>query len=192
MSTSPFIHDGKPASFAGFLPADQENCWASVEFESLLMSHLPLAAKMVRRILRNEADVLDIMQQTALKATLYLPQFRAESSFQTWLVSIALNETRMFFRKQKQQRVTRSLDESPIELRAKQISPEEELRRAQGRERVRHAVEQLPFIYRAILQICELEECSIQQAAQRLQISPAAVKSRRMRARLLLKKQLSM
>ena len=171
-----------------FLPTGQDR--VSDDLESLLLSNLPVVAKTVRRILLNEADVLDVVQQTALKATVGFSQFRAESSFLTWLVSIALNETRMLFRRRKKQGVASNLNESSSELRDSRSSPEEELWRAQGRDRVRQAIEKLPGIYRATLQLCELEECSIQQAAERLQITPAAVKSRRMRGRDLLKKQL--
>ncbi len=171
-----------------FLPAGQNR--TSDELEGLLLSNLPVVAKMVHRMLPNEADVLDVVQQTALKATVGFSQFRAESSFLTWLASIAFNETRMLFRRRKKQGVASSLHESLGELRDGRGSPEEELRRAQGRDRVRQAIEKLPGIYRATLQLCELEEYSIQQAAQRLQATPAAVKSRRARGRQLLRKQL--
>jgi RNA polymerase sigma-70 factor (ECF subfamily) len=182
------IYNGKSNEASEFLLTDQDR--AGGDLENLLANNLPTVAKMVRRALPNEADVLDVIQQTALKATVNLSQFRAESSFLTWLVSIALNEMRMLFRRQKRQRIASSLDESPGELRDNRGSPEEELWRAQGRDRVRQAIDKLPSIYRVTLQLCELEECSIQQAAQRLQITPAAVKSRRVRGRDLLKKQL--
>ena len=182
------IYNGKSNDVSEFLLTDQDR--AAGDLESLLASNLPVVAKMVRRTLQNEADALDVIQQTALKATANLPQFRAESSFLTWLGSIALNETRMLFRRQKRQRVASSLDESPTEPRDHRGSPEEELWRAEGRDRVRQAIERLPSIYRMTLQLCELEEYSIQQVAQRLQITPAAVKSRRVRGRDLLKKQL--
>ena len=182
------IYNGKSNNASDLLSANQAD--ASDDLEALLASHLPIVAKMVRRMLQNEADVLEIVQQTALKATVNLSQFRAESSFLTWLASIALNETRMLFRRQKKHRVTSSLDESPGEICDARNSPEEEMQRAQGKDRVRQAIEHLPYIYRVTLQLCELEECSIEQAAQRLQITPAAVKSRRMRGRGLLKKQL--
>ncbi len=92
---------------------------------------------MVCRMLPNEADLWDVMQQTALKATVGFGQFRAESTFLTWLASIAFNETRMLFRCRKRQGFANSLSESPGELRDGRGSPEEELRSAQGRDRVR-------------------------------------------------------
>lgn len=183
------LTDNRDSGYAStFLPVGQSH--ASDDLESLLLSNLPAVTKMVRRTLPNEADVLDVVQQTALKATVSFSQFRAESSFLTWLASIALNETRMLFRRRKKQGIANHLNESPSELRDSRGSPEEELRRAQGRDWVRQAVEKLPSIYRATLQLCELEECSIQQAALLLHITPAAVKSRRVRGRELLKKQL--
>lgn len=187
MNSFSIIYNGTSNNASDFLPQHSDD---TSDLESLLTSNLPAVAKMVRRMLPNEADVLDVVQQTALKATIGLPHFRAESSFLTWLASIAFNEARMLFRRQKRQGAAKSLSESPGELRDNRGSPEEELRQEQGRDRVRQAIEKLPLIYRVTLQLCELEECSIEQAAQRLQITPAAVKSRRVRGRDLLKKQL--
>jgi RNA polymerase sigma-70 factor, ECF subfamily len=51
-------------------------------------------------ILRNEADADDCAQEAVLRAFKHIRQFRAEAKFSTWLIQIAINETRMRRRKQ--------------------------------------------------------------------------------------------
>jgi RNA polymerase sigma-70 factor (ECF subfamily) len=63
-------------------------------FADLLRPHLKPVRSFVRRTVRNEFDVDDRIQQTLLKAYTRLHQFRFQSRFRTWLISIALNEIR--------------------------------------------------------------------------------------------------
>ena len=131
--------------------------------------------------------MLEAVQQTALRATACRHQFRAEASLSTWLVSIALNEARQMLRKQNRQCVTVSLDLLGQELWDQHTaSPEEIARQAERQAWVRQAVGKLPPHYQTVVRLCELEEHSIEQAAELLQMTPAAVKSRRFRARHLL------
>ena len=156
-------------------------------WEASFTAALPLIKAMLRRTLRDEADVLEAVQQTALKATACQRQFRAEASLSTWLVSIALNEARQILRKQNRQRVTVSLDFLGRDLWDQHTaSPEEAAHRAERQAWMHQAVGKLSSIDQTIVRLCEFEEHSIEQAAQLLQMTPAAVKSRRFRARHLL------
>jgi len=63
-------------------------------FSELLTPHFKPLKGLVRRLVRNEFDSDDIVQQTVLKAYSRLNQFRFHATFRTWLTAIALNEIR--------------------------------------------------------------------------------------------------
>jgi RNA polymerase sigma-70 factor, ECF subfamily len=52
-------------------------------------------------LLRNEADADDCAQEAVLKAFKNIRQFRAAAKFSTWLIQIAVNEARMWRRKER-------------------------------------------------------------------------------------------
>ena len=174
-------------SFSLPLSGDMRNPITPATWDASFTATLPLLRAMLRRYLRDESDVLEAVQQTALRATICRHQFRAEASLSTWLVSIALNEARQILRKRNHQRVIVPFDGLDRELRDRRIaSPEETASRVERQSRVRQAVGRLPPTYQTVVRLCELEENSIEQAAQLLRMTPAAVKSRRFRARRLL------
>ncbi|HWZ77209.1 MAG TPA: sigma factor, partial [Candidatus Sulfotelmatobacter sp.] len=47
-------------------------------------------------IVRSEADAEEVAQNAVLKAFNKLSQFRHDSQFRTWLISITINEARMW------------------------------------------------------------------------------------------------
>src|SRR5262245_59444282 len=60
-------------------------------FEALVDLYGQRIYRMARRIVQNDQDAEDVLQETFLKALENLPRFRAESSFYTWIVQIAIN-----------------------------------------------------------------------------------------------------
>src|SRR5579862_9495829 len=61
-------------------------------FEILMRRHNQRLYRVVRAILRDEADCEDAVQATFVSAFLHLEQFHGEARFSTWLTRIALNE----------------------------------------------------------------------------------------------------
>lgn len=149
-------------------------------------------------LLKNEADAEDIAQEAFLKAFRNIATFRAESKFGTWLISIAINEARGRLRRQAIIRME-SLDDnsddntriSPALLRDWREIPLQVVEQKQIREMLQSAVLKLPDIYRQVFLLRDVEELSVAETAEVLQISISSVKVRLHRARLLLQKQLS-
>jgi len=145
------------------------------------------------RALGNRPEVDDIAQETALKAFTSLDQFRQEGRFQTWVTSIAVNEVRQFLRSSRSHRIesldtehTDSQSESwrKIDLIQTQERPATEcVFHGQVNELLRKALGRLPERLRAIVILRDLEDLSIRQTADRLNLSVSAVKSRHFRAR---------
>ena len=64
------------------------------EFTELLQPNLLPLNRFVFGMVGNQFDAEDIVQETVVKAFIHFADFRAESKFKTWLMSIAVNEVR--------------------------------------------------------------------------------------------------
>ena len=148
--------------------------------------------------MKNEADAEDVAQEAIVRALRKLSSFRAESKFSTWLISITINEARTRLRRQVLVRME-SLDQlleedtglSPALLRDWREIPSEAIERDEVRMLIQQAVDQLPDIYREVFLLRDVEQLSINEAAEALTISIPSVKVRLHRAHLMLQKQLA-
>lgn len=170
----------------------------SQQFHQLIRPYERSLYIMAFSMLRNEADAEDVAQEACLKAYRNLASFRADSKFGTWLVSITLNEARNRLRRNRSAR-TESVDIPPDEhghvspalLRDWREVPSEVLERAEVRQLLRKAIATLPEIYREVFLLRDVEEFSIKEAAEALNISESLVKVRLHRARTMLQKVLA-
>ena len=145
-------------------------------------------------ILRNEADAEDVAQEAVLKAFKHIRQFRAESRFSTWLIQITVNEARMRRRK-SHANIMESIAERPDEdgnytprdFADWREIPSETLERNEIRQKLAEALAQLGQIYREVFVLRDMQHLSIEETAKSLGISTASVKTRLLRARLMLR-----
>src|ERR1700680_4585886 len=79
-------------------------------FHDLIRPYERSVYAMALSLLHNEADAEDAAQEAFLKAFRNLANFRGESKFSTWLISITLNEARGRLRSKKNVKME-SLDE---------------------------------------------------------------------------------
>lgn len=147
-------------------------------------------------ILDNEHDAEDVAQETVLKALKNLASFRGEAKFGTWLVSIAINEARARLRHNKVlkfESVDAPHEEEdgcfvPAVLTDWREVPSEVLERKEVRELLRSALASLPPIYREVLILRDVQEFNISDTAQMLSVNEGVVKTRLLRARLMMQK----
>ena len=149
-------------------------------------------------ILRNQADAEDVAQEAVLKAFRHIRQFRAEARFSTWLIQIAVNEARMRRRKEHADLMepiaARRDDEgnyTPRDFADWREIPSESLERKEVRQLLTSALGSLSEIYREVFVLRDMQHLSIEETAQALGISVAAVKTRLLRARLMLRDMLA-
>jgi RNA polymerase sigma-70 factor (ECF subfamily) len=145
-------------------------------------------------ILRNETDAEDCVQESVLKGFKHIRQFRAEAKFSTWLIQITMNEARMRRRKERAGLMepieTGKGDEdayTPRDFADWREIPSEALERQEVREKLAEALDSLSQIYREVFVLRDMEQLSIEETARALGISPASVKTRLLRARLMLR-----
>ena len=166
-------------------------------FHELIRPYERRVYAMALSFLHNEADAEDVAQEAFLKAFRNLAGFRGDAKFGTWLVSITLNEARSRIRRRDAIKME-SLDEpdeegqtSPALLRDWKEIPSEALERKEVRSLLLNAITALPAIYREVFQLRDIEQLSVQEAAQALGITASSVKVRLHRARMMLQKTLA-
>jgi RNA polymerase sigma-70 factor, ECF subfamily len=145
-------------------------------------------------ILRNETDAEDTAQEAMLKALAHIRQFRAESRFSTWLIQITVNEALMR-RRRERTRMTEAIDDQrdeggeyvPRDFADWREIPSEALERKEVRQKLAQALASLDRKYREVFVLRDMEQLNIQETAEALGISVASVKTRLLRARLMLR-----
>ena len=145
-------------------------------------------------ILRNQADAEDAAQEAMLKAFANLRQFRGEARFSTWLIQIAVNEARMRRRRDHADMIEpigeREDDEgvyTPREFADWHEVPSEALERREVRDLLLEALASLGSKYREVFVLRDVQHLSIEEVSETLGISTASVKTRLLRARLILR-----
>jgi RNA polymerase sigma-70 factor, ECF subfamily len=145
-------------------------------------------------VLRNAADAEEVAQEAILKAFANLRQFRAEARFSTWLIQIAVNEARMRRRKDHaeiMEPIGEHQDEegayTPREFADWRELPSEALQRAEVREMLLESLAALGSKYREVFVLRDIQHLSIEEVADSLGVSRASVKTRLLRARLMLR-----
>lgn len=147
-------------------------------------------------ILRNEADAEDAAQEAMLKAFANIRQFRQESRFSTWLIQVTVNEALMRRRRQRTV-IMESIDDrnddkdeqeyAPRDFADWREIPSEALERKEVRQKLAEALATLDRKYREVFVLRDVEHMNIQETAETLGISIASVKTRLLRARLMLR-----
>ena len=168
------------------------------QYHELIRPYERSVYKMALSFMKNESDAEDVAQEAFLKAFRKLADFRGQAKFSTWLISITLNEARGRLRRQGTVRME-SLDETPEEsghispalLRDWREVPSQALERKEIRAILEEAITNLSPIYREVLLLRDVEELSIEETAAALTITPATVKVRLHRARMMMQKELA-
>jgi RNA polymerase sigma-70 factor (ECF subfamily) len=145
-------------------------------------------------ILRNESDAEDTAQEAMLKAFANIRQFRAEARFSTWLIQITVNEALMRRRRERtvvmeaiDDRREEEAEYAPREFADWREIPSESLERKEVRQKLAQALASLDRKYREVFVLRDMEQLNIQETAEALGISVASVKTRLLRARLMLR-----
>ena len=147
-------------------------------------------------VLGNAQDAEEAMQDAFIKAFRHLSQFRREARFTTWLTSIAVNEARQ---RRKARRDDVSLDEArdagepfvPRRYLAWRADPETLYSKQEIRRTIEAAILSLPAIYREAFLLRDLEGMTAEEAAEAIGITVGALKSRLLRARLMMRETLA-
>jgi RNA polymerase sigma-70 factor (ECF subfamily) len=160
--------------------------------------HSPRIYRLALRLMGNEAEAEDVLQETFLNAFKAIGSFEGRSELGTWLYRIAYNSAMMRLRRPQPHMVSveetmsfESQSTIPRQLFDWCCLPEEDFESDEVRHRLEQAIRELPESLKVVFVMRELEGLSTNQTAEALEISPSAVKVRLHRARLWLREQLT-
>lgn len=161
-------------------------------FETLVRTHMPAMLRVARRFMRSEEDARDAVQDAFVSAFRSIGSFGANARLSTWLHRIVVNACLQRLRSQRR-RPEEDIEQYLPQFRADghQVAPsrswtesaESVVERAELRDVVRKAIDELPDTYREVLLLRDIEELSTEEAAEALKVTTNAVKVRLHRAR---------
>jgi RNA polymerase sigma-70 factor, ECF subfamily len=153
-------------------------------FYSLYQQFIGRVYAICWRLLGNRQKAEDASQEIFIKVWQQLPTFRGDSSFATWLHSIATRTAIDLWRQEKNLRLTDSTDEQPDLLQPAQSDLQHEVPLEQ-------AIQRLPTQAKAVFVLFALEGYRHQDIASMLGIAEGTSKAQYFRARQLLQEWLA-
>lgn len=165
-------------------------------FDLLVLKYQHKLVKLVSRYVRDPSEVMDVVQESLLKAYRALPGFRGESAFYTWIYRISINTAKNYLVAQGRRPPDGDIDsgdvdqiEGETELKDN-ATPERLLLRDEIEKTVMDAIEQLPEDLRTAITLRELEGLSYEEIAESMDCPIGTVRSRIFRAREAINKRL--
>jgi len=165
-------------------------------FEEMIVSSRSKFFAIAGAILRNSEDAEDAVQNAILSGYLHLPGFEGRSALKTWFTRIVINAALMIRRKQKlpwmcsQPESSTSDDDLQMErIRSSQPDPEMVYAELETFQFINEALGKMKPVLRQAFTMIYCDEMSGLEARALLGVSSAAFKSRLLRARRQLLKQ---
>ena len=148
--------------------------------------------RIARSIMRDDGEAEDVVQESYLRALTGLAEFRGESSLNTWLTRIVINEAYGRLRRRKTTVEWSSMEETHtaaeiIPFPSPTPDPERTMAQSEINQILERAIDALPEPFRVVLVARLVEEMSIEETASAFGLRPETVKTRLHRARLLLR-----
>jgi len=168
------------------------------EFARLVDAYSTQIYRLALKMLGNEQDAEDVLQNTFMKALQSIEKFEGRSSISTWLYRVAVNEALMALRRQKPT-ISVAMDyeddedelQHPTQFTDWCCLPERDLMTEEARKHLDQAIRCLPEKLQVVFLLRDIEGLSIRETSEALDLTETAVKTRLLRARLNLREQLS-
>jgi RNA polymerase sigma-70 factor (ECF subfamily) len=162
-------------------------------FELLALPHLDAAYNLARWLTRNNDDAQDVVQEAIVRAMRYFGAFRGDNA-RPWLLQIVRHTSYTWMKRNRPGEMS-SLDEDDgavHEVAAPAADdPSAVAQHGDERAQLNRALAALPFAFREVLVLRELEDRSYQEIARIADIPVGTVMSRLARARGLMRQALA-
>jgi RNA polymerase sigma-70 factor (ECF subfamily) len=168
-------------------------------YEELIERYEQPVYGMVYRLLGNQSDASDVVQEVFLKVFRSVSAFREQSSLRTWIYRIAVNEAhnhRRWFVRHCRREVSleddrgerpNSLEYAPDPGR----SPFDQALDSENRTLIEQALTRINPVFRTAVVLRDIQNLSYEEIAEILQVSLGTVKSRIVRGRDALRRELT-
>jgi len=162
----------------------------------LVSEHQRMVLQLAMNLLGDREEALDLSQEVFLRVFRTIHQFRGQSTLRTWIYRIAVNQARnrhRFWRRRHRADQV-SLDAHVAEhgefLSSGELTPDRLLAQKELADRLRRALDGLPFDQRTAIVLREIDGLSYEEIAYSLGVAVGTVKSRLTRARQALREEL--
>ena len=173
-------------------------------FETVMRTHNRMLFRLARSILKDDAEAEDALQDAYLAGYRSIGSFRGGSKLSTWLARIVINEAYARLRRHRRKASIISLDAAdrsgdPRSTRFEGATmadesaerPDAAAMRAEICRMLERRIDDLPEQFRSAFMLRDVEELSVEEAAECLDLPPATVRTRAFRARALLREALA-
>lgn len=158
-------------------------------YEIIVRRFNPYLYKIGRSYNYNHEDTQDLMQETFIDAYKNLLQFEGRSDFKTWIIRIMMNNC---FRKRGKSsfknEIMQDVNEHATPMFTNRNNDTDKI--IQNRELghiIENALEKIPFDYRMVFSLREINGLNVAETSEMLSISEANVKVRLNRAKTMLR-----
>jgi RNA polymerase sigma-70 factor, ECF subfamily len=167
--------------------------------KELMASYQDRLFALAYSICNDYGDTEEVLQDVYMIALRKIGCFEGRASLFTWLHRVTANAALMKLRSKRHAHRMVSIedvgatlleDDSLALLTERKRAPQEKLLQKELQERIRNSLHSLPGIYRDVLYLRDVLGYSTREASRMLRLTPAAVKSRLHRSRLLLREDL--
>jgi RNA polymerase sigma-70 factor (ECF subfamily) len=159
--------------------------------------------QLAMRYMKNREDAEEVTQDVLLKVYRKVNAFRGDAQLSSWIYRITFNTAMSRLRstrlaraaEQERDRALAAREDDDRPKPARQPAdwsrmPDESVLRAQLREAVAEAIEELPEIYRAPVVLRDIQGLTTEEASSRLKLKDQTLKSRLHRGRVMLREKL--
>ncbi len=172
-------------------------------FEELVGRHEERLYRVAMRLLRNENDAREVLQDALLSAWQNLDGFAGRAQFGTWIYRVTVNGALMLLRSRRRRptvsvedMTAADLDEAVDESMASSGGdwskrPDEQLQSGELKAHIQEALDRLPEILRLVFLLRDVEGLSTEETADMLNVTVPTVKTRLHRARLALRQSIN-
>jgi RNA polymerase sigma-70 factor (ECF subfamily) len=182
-------------------PAEQEligrmQAGDSTAVSDLASTYGPRIHQLAFRYLKNWEDAEEVTQDVLMKVHRKIDAFRGDAALSSWIYRITFNTAMSrlrngrFSRPYEVPRQDESGEQSPQEPADWSSLADDQVMRAQLRDRLIKALTHLPQVYRVPVILRDIHGLSTEEASAILRIKPQTLKSRLHRGRLILRQHL--
>jgi len=166
---------------------------SAIAQRKLVQIYTPKLYNLIFYHLQNREEAEEVTQDTFIKIFAKTKTFKSESSYETWMYRLAVNQSldRIRYNQRQKRKVDKvSLQNLVHQHDHKQSNPSDELQSAEGQERVLRAIEKLPQNQKTAILLTKMEGKTQKEAAEIMDLSTKAVESLIQRAKKNLREQL--
>ena len=167
-------------------------------YELLMRRNNQRLYRIARSIVMDDGRAMDVVQEAHIKAYKNLGKFELGSNFTAWISTIARNEALMVLRKHKPEQLlpidVHELDKARgvtmNDINKPSDQPDSITENKQLRAQLNFQIDSLPEVFRTVFVLRAVQQLSIKETAELLEINENTVKTRLFRAKTMLQERI--